>query len=86
MKTQITRTTKMTDNKYAVEEYCLGRASENRIIFKTLSDMEKAYRDVDNGNDICIVKDGVVVKLLNKLINTKLFDGTLLFCAKEETK
>ena len=76
----------MSDNQYIVEEYSLGKTTENRIVFKSVKDMESAYRDVDNGNDICIIKDGIVVKLLNKSINTKMYDGTLLFCAKEETK
>jgi len=71
---------------YNVDEYTLGKPSENKIIFKTVEDMNMAYKDLDNGNDICIVKDGVVIKLLHQLINTKVYDGTLLFCAKEVKK
>lgn len=71
---------------YNVDEYTLGKPSENRIIFKTVEDMNMAYKDLDNGNDISIVKDGVVIKLLHQLINTKVYDGTLLLCAKEVKK
>jgi hypothetical protein len=69
---------------YDVEEYQLGKIAENKILFKTIEDMEQAYKDIDNGNDICIAKDGVVVKLLHKIINTKVYDGTLVLCAKGE--
>jgi len=69
---------------YNVEEYTLGKPNENKIIFKTLEDMNAAYKDIDNGNDICIVKDGVIIRLLHQLINTKIYDGTLLLCAKEK--
>jgi hypothetical protein len=68
---------------YNVEEYTLGKPSENKIIFKSVEDMNMAYKDLDNGNDICIVKDGIVIKLLHQIINTKVYDGTLLFCAKQ---
>lgn len=69
---------------YNVEEYELGKPTQNRIVFKSVEDMGKAYKDLDNGNDISIVKDGVVIKLLHQLINTKVYDGTLLLCAKEK--
>ena len=68
---------------YEVDSYELGKPSENRIVFKNVADMDQAYKDVDNGNDICIVKDGIVIKLLNKSINAKVYDGTLMFCAKQ---
>jgi len=71
---------------YNVEEYVLGKPSENKIVFKTVEDMNEAYKDLDNGKDICIVKDGIVIKLLHQLISTKVYDGTLLFCAKEGVK
>mgnify|MGYP001397519713 FL=1 len=71
---------------YEVEEYLLGKQTENKIVFKTVEDMDKAYKDIDNGNDICIVKDGVVIKLLHQLINAKVYDGTLLLCAKQAPK
>ena len=71
---------------YEVEEYALGKTMENRIIFKSVSDMDAAYKDIDNGNDICIIKDGIVVKLLHQLINAKVYDGTLLLCAKDKNK
>lgn len=73
----------MATSTYNVDEYTLGKPMENRIVFKTIEDMNNAYKDIDNGNDICVVKDGVVTKLLHKAINTKIYDGTLLLCAKE---
>lgn len=77
----------MTTSTYNVDEYSLGKTTEaNKIVFKTVEDMNNAYRDIDNGNDLCIVKDGVVVKLLHKAINTKIYDGTLLLCAKQEVE
>jgi hypothetical protein len=74
----------MAQTQYEVESYELGKPAENKIVFKSVDDMEKAYKDLDNGNDICIEKDGIVIKLLHKSINAKVYDGTLMFCARKK--
>jgi len=67
---------------YDVESFTLGvKDATNKIVFKTIDDMNCAYKDLDNGNDLQIKKDGVVTKLLHQMIASKVYDGTILFCA-----
>jgi len=52
-----------------------------------MDDMESAYKDVDNGRDIYIEKDGIVTKLLNQMISSKIYDGSITLSAiKGEVK
>jgi len=72
----------MTITTYDVDSFVLGTKDKtNNIVFKTIEDMNSAYKDLDNGNDLQIKKDGVVTKLLHQMIATKVYDGTILFCA-----
>ena len=73
--------------EYNVEDFKIGDKLEgDNIVFKTIEDMEAAYKDIDNGNDIYIVKDGVVTKLLHRMINTKIYDGTITLRARKGDK
>ena len=70
---------------YQVEDFSLGEKTKGDfIIFKTMIDLEKAYKDIDNGNDIYIEKDGVVTKILHQTISGKVYDGTIRLGAKKE--
>jgi len=70
--------------EYEVEDFSLGdKVKGDNIVFKSMGDMEQAYKDIDNGNDIYIVKDGVVTKLLHQMINTKIYDGSIRLSARK---
>ena len=62
-----------------------GRGKEEaRIVFLSLEDMERAYQDIDNGNDIYVRKDGLVTKLLHQMISTRVYDGTIRLSARQQ--
>ena len=72
-------------NVYEVEEISLGDKQEkNRIVFKSVSDMEKAYKDIDNGSAIYVVKDGLVTKILNQMVTSGVYEGKIQLCAKQK--
>ncbi len=49
---------------YKVEDFSLGsRTQGDKIVFKTLEDMERAYKDIDNGNDVYIEKEGYIRRI-----------------------
>ena len=73
--------------EYEVEDFLLGDKTEgDKIIFKSVDDMENAYKDIDNGNDIYIVKDGIVTKLLHQMISSKIYDGSISLRARKDKK
>jgi len=69
---------------YHVQKLQLGDKLEGDcIIFSSIEDMEKAYKDIDNGNDIYVrTDDGLVTKLLHQMINTKIYEGSIKISAK----
>jgi len=68
---------------FKIEEITIGEKQEkDKIVFKSIKDMEEAYRDIDNGNDIYVEKDGYVTKLLHKMINTKIYEGKIQISAR----
>lgn len=69
---------------YEVDSYDLGKPLGNRIVFKNVEDMESAYKDLDEGKDIVIAKDGLLTKLPFRMINTKVYDGSVVFSAKQK--
>lgn len=73
-------------NVYEVEEISLGDKQEkNKIVFKSVSDMDKAYKDIDNGGDIYVVeKDGLVTKIPNQMVTSGVYSGEILFCARQK--
>ena len=69
---------------YNIEEISMGdKQKGDQIIFKSVKDMEQAYRDIDNGKDIYVKKEGLVTKILNQIISTKVYDGTLTLSARQ---
>ena len=69
--------------EYDVEEFFLGdKQTPDKIIFTNKEDLEQAYKDIDNGKDICIVKDGIMTKILFKTISQKVYEGTIQLGAR----
>ncbi|MFH1454202.1 MAG: hypothetical protein ABIH00_09555 [Armatimonadota bacterium] len=76
----------MEDHKkiYEVEEFSLGdKLKTDKIVFKTLEDLEQAYGDIDNGRSIYVSKDGLITKLLHQMISSKIYEGSILLSARE---
>jgi len=71
--------------EYEVEDFSLGdKVAGDKIIFKSMDDMELAYKDIDNGRDIYIVKEGIITKLLHQMISGKIYDGTITVGARKQ--
>lgn len=73
---------------YNVVDFSLGdKITGDVIVFKTIEDMENAYKDIDNGKDIYVKTDkGEITKLLHQMINTKIYDGSIRLSAKHGNK
>ena len=71
---------------YDVAELSLGEKIEgDRIVFKSIEDMEQAYKDIDNGRNIYVrTEDGLITKLLNQMITNKIYDGTIRLSARQK--
>ncbi len=73
----------MAQKAYKVESFRLGNRSQgDQIVFASLEDMEQAYKDIDNGKDIYIEKEGVITKLLQPMLTNKIYDGTIVLSAR----
>jgi hypothetical protein len=73
----------MAQKTYRIESFRIGSKSQgDQIVFASLEDMEQAYKDIDNGRDIYIEKDGVVTKLLQPMLTSKIYDGTIVLSAR----
>ena len=71
------------ENAYKVESFRMGSKSQgDQIVFASLEDMEQAYKDIDNGRDIYIEKDGVVTKLLQPMLTSRIYDGSIVLSAR----
>ena len=69
---------------YKVLEFSLGsKIQGDKIIFSSIEDMEAAYKNIDNGKDIYIEKDGVITKLLHQMISAKIYDGSITLSARK---
>jgi len=70
---------------YNVVDFSLGDKTEgDKIVFQSVDDLEKAYKDIDNGKDIYVVKDALVTKLLHQMISGKIYDGSIRLSAKRK--
>jgi hypothetical protein len=79
----VARVRGMARKSYRVESFRIGNKEEgDQIIFASLEDMEQAYKDVDNGRDIYIEKDGVITKLLQPMLTSKIYDGRIVLSAR----
>jgi hypothetical protein len=70
---------------YKVEEFSFGDKTESdRIVFKSIEDMEQAYKDIDNGRDIYVQEaDGLITKILNQTITSKIYEATIKLSARK---
>ena len=70
--------------EYEVVEFTFGdKHTGDKIVFKSISDLEEAYKDIDNGKDIYVVKDGLVTKLLHQMISGKVYEGSIKLSARK---
>jgi len=73
----------MAQKSYKVESFRIGlKGQGDQIIFASMEEMEQAYKDLDNGKDIYIEKDGVVTKLLQQMLTSKIYDGSIVLSAR----
>lgn len=75
---------KQTSEKriYSVEELILGdKVKGDSITFHTMDDLESAYRDLNDGKDIYVEKDGIITLLPQRMISGRVYDGTLVLTA-----
>ncbi len=71
---------------YSVEELSLGeKTAGDKIVFKSIEDMEQAYKDIDNGKNIYVkTEDGLITKILNQMVTNKIYDGSIRLSAREK--
>jgi len=73
----------MAQKAYGVENFRFGSESQgDQIVFASIEDMEQAYKDIDNGNDIYIEKDGIVTKLPQPMLTSRIYDGPIVLSAR----
>jgi len=73
----------MAQKTYRIESFRIGSKNQgDQIVFASLEDMEQAYKDIDNGRDIYIEKDGIVTKLLQPMLTSKIYDGSIVLSAR----
>ena len=68
---------------YSVIEMQIGQVSGDKLVFSSLADLDAAYKELDNGNDIYVEKDGIITRLKCKMLNTKVDAGTIVLAAKK---
>lgn len=75
----------MTDAAtFEVEEISIGdKIKGDRIVFKSRDDLERVYKEIDNAKDIYVIEpDGTATLLLNRVINTKVYDMRIKLSAR----
>jgi hypothetical protein len=73
----------VSQKAYKVDSFRIGSKTQgDQIVFASVEDMEQAYKDIDNGRDIYIEKDGVVTKLLQPMLTSRIYDGTIVLSAR----
>ena len=69
---------------FKVESFSIGNKGEREeIVFLSIEDMLMAYRELDNGKDILLEKDGKLTLVKNSLVSEKVYSGVLLLSAKK---
>jgi hypothetical protein len=74
---------------FKIDSITIGdKTKGDRIVFKSVADMKQGYEAIDNGRDLYLLdNDGLVTLILNKIITSKIADGSIQMCAlskKEE--
>lgn len=68
---------------YEVIEMTVGnKTDKEKIVFMNTDDLERAYKEIDEGRDIYVSKDGEVTRILHQMISAKIYNGQILLCAK----
>ena len=69
---------------FEVEEMSIGdKTKGDRIVFKSRDDLERVYKEIDNAKNIYIIEpDGTATLLLNRVINTKVYDMSIKLSAR----
>lgn len=76
-----------SENKkiYSVEELILGDKSiGDKITFRNVADLDNAYRELNDGKDIYVEKDGIITLLPQRMICGRVYDGTLVLTARKD--
>lgn len=67
---------------FKVEKFNLAdKTKADEIVFSSIEDLEQAYRLIDNGKDIYVQHEGLITKILNHTLSTKVYDGTMRLSA-----
>jgi hypothetical protein len=70
---------------YSVEDLILGdKLKGDKITFQTIEDLDSAYRELNDGKDIYVEKDGVITLLPQRMISGRVYDGTLVLTATSD--
>jgi hypothetical protein len=71
---------------FLVQEVIIGdKYKGDKILFDTMTEMNDAFNEIDLGKDIFVQdNNGIITRLLNRMINTKINNGEIQMCAKGE--
>jgi len=73
----------MKERTFEVEEISLGDIGKgDRIVFKTVDDLQEARKEIDNAKDIFVKAEGLVTLLPYKMIYQKIYEGKIKLSAK----
>jgi hypothetical protein len=72
---------------YDVEELSLGEFGKgNKIVFKTIADLQDARKQIDDGNSIYVkTEDGVITEIPYRMVYQRIYDGTIMMSAMSGT-
>ncbi len=77
----------METETFEVESFSLGdKLAGDKIVFKSLEDLNRAYKEIDNGRDIYICHEGEITILPYRMLSTKLYDGSITLSAMKTTE
>ena len=72
-------------NRYHIEQLSIGdKIKGDKITFKTLKDLQDAYKSIDDGCDIYVILEDEITMLPNRMLNTKIYEGSITLTAKNK--
>lgn len=73
---------------FEIEEFTFGIAGKtDKIIFKSIRDLDSANEEINNAKGLYVkTKDGLVTALSHRLLYQRIYDGSMLLCAREESE
>lgn len=68
---------------YEVKELSLGEFGKgNKIVFRSVADLQDARKQIDDGNSIYVkTEDNVITEITYRMIYQKIYDGTIMMSA-----